>query len=233
LNLEYPSGESDLEERGLENLECFLGSVTYENRYDDWIIAQGCAFGRAQDQRARIVVYDIDDSRQDRRSVKETALRLDGRIYSEFYKGKFLRAPNAKTYYSDFELPIYSNKFSGNQELPYKLHYSVFAKDRMGYMWSWDREVGHRGTTGLLTDNREMNNWDFFSGKSLDASGIKDKGLVVLDNSTGIGDYARAKGRTHRNGYCISREKSPGDKRCVQYQVAAEKKMASSGAGRL
>src|SRR3989338_2126848 len=95
-----------------------------------------------------VVIYDVDDTRTSRKSVKEIAIRINGGMEYETHKGKWGRDDKAKLYYDDYGLPLKTNnltKWGGlralDSEKPAKEHIVIFVKGKPGYVWVWDREV--------------------------------------------------------------------------------------------
>ncbi|MCM8792683.1 MAG: hypothetical protein NC826_06080, partial [Candidatus Omnitrophica bacterium] len=98
------------------------------------------------------LVYSVEEKRENRNSLKEHALRLDGRIYYEIHKGKIGRDNTYKLYFDESELPQETHKLSRfgglynlPKEEPYLEHYAVFIKDKPGYFWIWDRDIKDSG----------------------------------------------------------------------------------------
>ncbi|MBI5873827.1 MAG: ROK family protein, partial [Candidatus Omnitrophica bacterium] len=123
------------------------------------------------------LVYDVVDTRKTKQSIKEIALRLDGRLYYELHEGKILRDPTTKVYFNGMELPQESTKITSKGELPYRKLIVAFDKDRTGYMWVWERSVEkERPISEYFTDTEKIKDFDFLSGESISSDYQKGAG---------------------------------------------------------
>ncbi|MDP8292478.1 MAG: ROK family protein [Candidatus Orphnella occulta] len=110
------------------------------------------------------VEYDVKDDRPGKGSIKHRAIRVDGRLFYEFYAGMIFRDPDTRLYYNERELPdITMIVEKDGKEILGSRHYVAFLNDKLGYIWVYDKLLA----TGDMSDLSIIRETELMSGAQI------------------------------------------------------------------